>query len=186
MDIREELVRHYRWLREHGCNDSHSGNASAREDDTVWITPTGACADALRPEDLVPCRLDGRLGDNASADAPLHIAVYRRNPEAHCVLHSHGPHSVALSLSGADFEPVDFEGQYYFPRVPVLEVPYERYFVDSPERVAEALTRYPVVIVRGHGVYAWGDSIDQAYKWSCSLELSAKTAWIARLTGTAL
>jgi L-fuculose-phosphate aldolase len=48
------------------------------------------------------------------------------------------------------------------------------------------LTRYPVVIVRGHGVYAWGDSIDQAYKWSCSLELSAKTAWIARLTGTAL
>lgn len=183
MDPRQDLVRHYRWLHQFGCNDSHSGNASVREGDTIWITPTGACAETLAVEDIVACRLDGRIGEHASADAPLHIAVYRRNPEAGCVLHSHGPHTVALTLSGADFEPQDFEGQYYFPKVPVLEVNYERYFVDSPERVAEALSSYPIVVVRGHGVFAWGTTINQAYKWSCSLELSAKTAWIARLAG---
>jgi L-fuculose-phosphate aldolase len=37
--------------------------------------------------------------------------------------------------------------------------------------------------VRGHGVYAWGESLNRAYKWTCSLELSARTAHIARLHG---
>jgi L-fuculose-phosphate aldolase len=29
-------------------------------------------------------------------------------------------------------------------------------------------------------VYAWGETLDRAYKWTCSLELSAKTFVIAR------
>jgi L-fuculose-phosphate aldolase len=40
------------------------------------------------------------------------------------------------------------------------------------------------VIVRGHGVYAAGETLERAYKWTCSLELSAKTAVIARQAGT--
>jgi len=39
-------------------------------------------------------------------------------------------------------------------------------------------------VVCGHGVYAAGESLNLAYKWSCSLELSAKTAFIALQAGT--
>jgi L-fuculose-phosphate aldolase len=46
--------------------------------------------------------------------------------------------------------------------------------------VAEALAEHPVCMIRGHGVYAWGESLDLAYKWTTSLELSAKTFVIAR------
>jgi L-fuculose-phosphate aldolase len=38
--------------------------------------------------------------------------------------------------------------------------------------------------VRGHGVYATARNLNLAYKWSCSLELSARTAWLARVAGT--
>lgn len=184
MDPREDLVRHYRWLRQYGYNDSHSGNASVREGDLAWVTPTGACADTLTAADLIACPLDGECGDGASLDAALHLAVYRRNPAARAVLHSHGAHTVALTFDGRDYVPPDFEGQYYFPRVPVLTIPYARNFEEAPAAVADALAAHPIAVVRGHGVYAWGRTVNLAYKWTCSLELSARTAFIARQAGT--
>lgn len=183
MDIREDLVRHYRWLRQYGNNDSHSGNASVRDGHTVWVTPTGACADLLQASDLVACHIDGTVADGASLDAPLHIQVYQNNPEAQAVFHSHGPYTVAMTMNGQDFVPPDFEGQYYFPRVPVINIPYAQYVALAPAKVAQTLAEYPITVVRGHGVYACAHSINLAYKWSCSLELSAKTAFIAQQAG---
>jgi len=179
-DPRADLVCYYRWLRRHGCNDSHSGNASVREGDGFWVTPTGACADTLEPADLVLCPLQGPCPQGASSDAPLHQLVYQRQPRASGVLHSHGPYSVALSFAGQDFSPIDFEGRHYFESVPVLSIPFEDYLEKAPEAVAEALAEHPVAMVRGHGVYAWGENLNLAYKWTCSLELSAKTYVIAR------
>lgn len=194
-DLRAELVRHYRLLREHGLNDSHSGNASVRDGDQVWVTPTGACADSLAPADLVRCDLGAApaaaIPAGASLDAPLHLAVYRRNPAARAVLHSHGPHAIALTLGGDDLVPVDFEGGYYFPRVPVLAARASGagaaadYVAQSPALVAEALAAHKCCIWRGHGVYAWGEDLDRAYKWSSSVEAAARIAWLARLAGIA-
>ena len=181
--LKQELVQHYRWLRQHGCNDSHSGNASFRWHDEVWVTPTGCCADTLQAEDLIRCTLEGEQEEGASLDAPLHVEVYRQNPDARAVFHSHGPHAVAMTLNGENFVPVDFEGQYYFPFVPVIRIPYEDYVAISPQAVAEQLKSHKVAVVCGHGVYACAETINLAYKWSCSLELSAKTAWLAKQIG---
>jgi L-fuculose-phosphate aldolase len=181
MDIRDELIRYYRWLRQYGLNDSHSGNVSVRDGNTVWVTPTGACADTLNADELVACPLDGPPGDAASLDALLHVDVYRRNSTARAVLHSHGPASVALTLDGRPFRPPDFEGGLYFGEVPVLDIPYDRYVERAPELVATTLIDHPIAIVRGHGVYAQADSLNLAYKWTCSLEQSAKTAVMARM-----
>jgi len=125
------------------------------------------------------CKLAGGLLKGASGDAGLHQAVYRGNKKAQAIIHSHCPHAVALTLNGIDFEPPDFEGQLYFPRVRVITVPYDVYFEQAADRVAEVLADSPICIVRGHGVYAWGENLNLAYKWTCSLELSAKTAFIA-------
>jgi L-fuculose-phosphate aldolase len=179
-DLCAKLVACYRWLRQYELNDSHSGNASVRSGQTVWVTPTGACADTLTVAELIQCRLGEKPPPGASLDAPLHLAVYEKNPQAQAVLHSHNPYTVALTMDGKDFVPIDFEGHYYFPTVPVLSIPYGRYVADAPEQVATALMDHPVAIVRGHGVYAQGDTLNLAYKWVCSLELSAKTAFIAR------
>jgi L-fuculose-phosphate aldolase len=184
LDPREDLVRHYRWLRQFGINDSHSGNASVRADSTAWITPTGACADTLDAGDLIACPLDGPLPEGASLDAPLHLEVYRRNPRASAVLHGHGPYTVALTMNGRDFIPADFEGQLYFPKVPVIAIPHRDYVRQSPGRVAELLASYPIAVVAGHGAYACAPTLNLAYKWLCSLEHSAKTAFVAARAGT--
>lgn len=176
--LKNDLVLHYRWLRQYSCNDSHSGNASFRWHDEIWVTPSGCCADTLQAEDLVLCHIDGTLGIGTSLDAPLHIEVYRHNAKAQAVFHSHGPNAIALTMDGEPFVPIDFEGQYYFPSVPVITIPYERYVELSPSAVAKELAEHKVTIVRGHGVYTCGETINLAYKWSCSVELSAKIAWL--------
>ena len=180
MSQKEELVRHYSWLRSYGYNDSHSGNASLRDDDIIWVTPTGACADTLQADDLIACKLDGQIGKDASFDARLHIEVYKHNPKATAVLHSHGPYTIALTMNGKKFIPIDFEGRLYFPEVPVHCIDYDEYLKISPELVATTLSKYCITVVRGHGVYACAESINLAYKWTCSLEHSAKIAYLAK------
>ncbi len=183
MDPRLELIQYYRWLRQYGLNDSHSGNLSVRCGDDYWITPSGACADTVQADDLIRCRMDDNPAPNASLDAPLHRLVYRKNPDASVVMHSHGAHSVAMTLGGNDFTPVDFEGQFYFKHVPVLNIAYADYLDKAPAMVAEALAKHPLTVVRGHGVYVAADTMNLAYKWTCSLELSARTAWLAAQAG---
>lgn len=184
-EARRALVSCYRWLRQHGLNDSHSGNASLRDGVSAWVTPSGCSGDTLEPEDLLQCPLGMPPPPGASLDAPLHLAVYAARPEARAVLHSHGPHSIAMTLDGQDFVPIDFEGRYYFPVVPVLDIPPEHYTARSPAEVAETLKRHRVCVVRGHGVYAAAENLDLAYKWICSLESSARIAWLARAVGIA-
>jgi len=184
MNLQQELIDRYRWLRQYGLNDSHSGNASVRDGQDIWITPTGACADTLRPDDLISCSIDDTPPEGASLDTPLHLAVYRANKQAGAVLHSHGPYTVALTLNGEEFVPPDFEGQFYFGRVAVVDIAYQDMMSEAPQRVARILADAPVVVVRGHGVYACAPNLNLAYKWSCSLELSAKTAFIAGQAGT--
>lgn len=183
VDPRRALALCYRRLRRHGLNDSHSGNASIRDGALAWVTPTGCSGDTLVAADLLPCPLDAAPPAGASLDAPLHLAVYAANPRAAAVLHSHGPHSIAMTLAGGDFLPVDFEGRYYFPRVPVIDIPHDLYTARSPGEVAAALAEHRICVVRGHGVYAAGETLDLAYKWTCSLESSARIAWLARAAG---
>ena len=66
MHMKDDLVRHYHWLRQYGLNDSHSGNASVRDGEVFWITPTGCCADTLS---------SGELASTASTQGSLSKAA---------------------------------------------------------------------------------------------------------------
>lgn len=179
-DPRAALVRYYHLLRQHGLNDSHSGNGSVRTGERVWLTPTGACGDTMTAADLIASPVAGPIPAGASLDAALHLAVYRAAPDSGAVLHSHGPHAIACSLAGSEFTPIDFEGRHLFPRVPIVDLPGGDHVREAPERIAAALSQQPFAILRGHGVYARGADLDEAYRWNSQIEASARIAWLAR------
>jgi L-fuculose-phosphate aldolase len=181
---RAELVEYYRWLRQYGLNDSHSGNASIRKGNTVWITPTGACADTLKVKDLITCQIGEDPPPGASADASLHLAVYAKNSTASAILHGHNPYTIALTFDVQTFIPIDFEGHHYSLTVPVIVIDYPHLMRASPAQVANILAQQSLAIVRGHGVYAQATTLNLAYKWLCSLELSAKISYLARQSKT--
>jgi len=70
--------------------------------DEVGLTPSGARGDTLIRGVPVACPLEQQAGREASRDGPLHLAGDRAQPRAGLVLHSHGPHAIALSLAAEE------------------------------------------------------------------------------------
>lgn len=180
MTILDNLVSYYKLLRSHGLNDSHSGNASVRAKNGIWVTPTGCCADTLTTADPVYCPNDRTPPEKASQDTSLHMEIYRRRNDVNAVLHAHPAHAIALTMDGNDYKPDDFEGMLYFGSVSVIDINYENYFEQSINKISSALSQNDIVIARGHGVYSCAESLELAYKWISSLELSARIDWINR------
>lgn len=180
MTIQNDLVSCYKRLRNHGLNDSHSGNASVRVSQGMWITPTGSCADTISSSDLVYCGLDSPVPGSASQDSSLHREIYKRRQNANAIFHAHPAHAIALTMDGSNFRPNDFEGMLYFGTVKVVDINYDNYFEESVDKISSVLEHDDIVLARGHGVYSCAETVDLAYKWINSLELSARIAWLGQ------
>ncbi len=100
--LRDEICRVGRSLYERGYVHASAGNISARLPDGFLISPTDACLGTLDPARLA--RIDARGeqtgGDRASKTLALHRRIYEADAEAHCVIHTHSTHLVALTLQG--------------------------------------------------------------------------------------
>jgi 3-dehydro-4-phosphotetronate decarboxylase len=101
-ELREEICRVGRSLFQRGYVHATAGNISVRLPDGYLITPTDACLGFLEPERLARVGEDGvqQSGDRASKTLALHRRIYAADANAHCVLHTHSNHLVALTLAG--------------------------------------------------------------------------------------
>ncbi len=103
-ELRAEICQAGRSLFERGYVHATAGNISARlpGDDGYLITPTDACLGRLQADRLAHVAADGTQlsGDRASKTLALHRQIYGSEPDAHCVIHTHSTHLVALTLAG--------------------------------------------------------------------------------------
>ena len=176
----EDFARVGRILFEGGLNNSHSGNMSVRIGDRVVITRRGSMLGELGAEDLVDV---GLASDDsgialASTEVKVHRAVYEATSHL-AIVHSHPRSATALSLGMDSIVPVDDEGRYYFKRVPVLDVKRSIGSAELEKDLPELLKDFPVVMVKGHGAFAVGGSLEEglqishALEWSCDIYLRA-------------
>lgn len=131
--LRDEIVRVGRSLFERGYVHATAGNISVRlEGDAGYlITPTDACLGFLQPDRLAHVAPDGTqlAGDRASKTLALHRRIYHADPEARCIIHTHGTHLVALTLAGvwSDHDILPPLTPYYVMKVGhVPLIPYHR------------------------------------------------------------
>ncbi len=175
----EQFLLVGRDLHERGLVTSHGGNLSVKRGDRLFITRRGAMLGHLEREDLVVLPLAEEFHPRASRELPLHRAVYR-STRARALVHAHPPHAVALSFSLDWIEPVDAEGALALPRVPVVEVERPVGSQEVAQAVAVTLADFPVVVVRGHGSFARGWDLLEAYHYTSVLEASARVLWLLR------
>jgi 3-dehydro-4-phosphotetronate decarboxylase len=101
---RVEICRVGRSMFERGLVHATAGNISVRlpAGQGFLITPTDACLGQLQPDQLAHADLAGHALNSvrASKTLTLHRAIYGAEPEAHCVIHTHSTHLVALTLGG--------------------------------------------------------------------------------------
>ena len=160
---------------------SHGGNLSIRLGDRVIIKRRGAQLGRLKPHDLIETRLDKNDSGVALASTELlvHRAIYNNTP-ALAVCHCHPRTAVAFSFSRDEYVPIDNEASYLLKKIPVVTEEFASGTPQMANKVAEALKNYKIILLRGHGSFATGQTLDEAFHWSscleesCQMELAAK------------
>lgn len=150
---------------------SHGGNLSVRFGDRIIIKRRGAMLGRLKPHDLVETGLEKNDSGVvlASTELIVHRAVYRATP-ALAIVHAHPRTAIALSLSRDEIVPIDNEGSYLLKRVPVVWTEMASGSPQMAQAVSEALAEYKIVMLRGHGSFATGQTLDEAFFWTSTLE----------------
>jgi L-fuculose-phosphate aldolase len=173
-----EIVRICRRLAARGWVAACDGNVSARLDgDRLLITPSGRYKTQLRAHELAEMTLDGHvLRGEPSSEVALHLAVYRRCPNARVVVHAHPPIATAWTIARPDLDelPVGCVAEVILGagRIPFAD--YARPGTPAVARAVEhLLPDHRVLVLRRHGALAWGESGEEAFAGIDRLEHSA-------------
>jgi L-fuculose-phosphate aldolase len=161
---------------------SHGGNLSIRLGDRVVIKRRGAMLGNLKPHDLIETGLEKNDSGVALASTELlvHRTVYLRTP-ALAIVHCHPRTAIAFSLSRDEIVPIDNEASYLLKKVPVIAEEFASGTPQMADKVAAALQNYKIIMLRGHGSFATGQTLDEAFHWSSTLEESCQIALAAKL-----
>lgn len=169
-----------------------AGNLSARLDESrIAITRSGVHKGRLNPgADIIEVDYAGHPlveGQKPSAETLLHCQLYRLHPAIGAVLHGHSVAATVLSLAGpitfSNYELLKAFGFHTHDQsvdLPVYENSQD--IAGLAEQIEPDLKgQLPIgYVIAGHGVYAWGTSVEHAY-WrlealefllSCELERS--------------
>jgi L-fuculose-phosphate aldolase len=154
---------------------SHGGNLSIRLGDRVVIKRRGAMLGNLKPHDLIETGLEKNDSGVALASTELlvHRAIYMNTP-ALAVVHCHPRTAIAFSLSRDELVPIDNEASYLLKKVPVVAEEFASGTPEMANKVAKALQNYKIIMLRGHGSFATGQTLDEAFHWSSTLEESCQ------------
>jgi ribulose-5-phosphate 4-epimerase/fuculose-1-phosphate aldolase len=183
--LREEIAEVGASLHARGYTTGTAGNISARLADGWLITPTDACLGRLDPARLSKVSTSGEWmsGDRPSKTIALHRGIYDRDPEAHCVLHTHSTHLVALTLAGvhapdAVLPPITPYQVMKIGRVPLI--PYARPgAAEVAAQVAALAAEVRGVLLERLGPVVWSSTVSRASHALEELEETARL-WLMR------
>jgi L-fuculose-phosphate aldolase len=157
-----------------GLISSHAGNMSARVMDRIYITRRSSMLGKLQQKDVIELKLgqDNSQAPMASSELVVHTAIYQ-NTSALAIVHAHPPYATLLSMLRDEIVPVDVEGRYLFTKIPVVTPDRAIGSEESARLVSEQLKDYKIVLIRGHGSFAKGETLEEAFMYTSSLESSA-------------
>jgi L-ribulose-5-phosphate 4-epimerase len=172
------------------------GNVSAvdRKEGVLVIKPSGMAYELMTADTMVPVSLkNGKVlegGLRPSSDTATHRLLYQRFPAIKAIVHTHSLYATAWAQAGVEIPVLGtthadcFEGP-----VPVTRPMLKREIREHYERhtglvIVERFReidpmRIPAVLVRGHGPFVWGASIEAAVEHAVVLE---RVAWMASIS----
>jgi len=164
-----------------GLITSHGGNMSIRDGDRIIITRTGCMLGHITKSDLVEASVspDNDTPQNASSEIAVHRAIYQHTP-ALAVVHAHPAHAIAMSLIDEEIAPLDVEGSYYMPSVPVIGRGEKVYGGKMADDIAKALVDRCIAMVYAHGSFAAGRDLYESLHFTSTLEESCRIIAVVR------
>ena len=182
-----------------GWAPATSGNYSARVDeDRVLMTSQVRIRASLRAGTFLLSNLHNEVlakqedAHRPSAEALLHLQLYQKYPGIGSVLHTFGVFHCAWHLfRGTSFVSEGLEMHKALTGFSSHEERLEVPIVDNTQdmdaltkelepRLPGRCTSWPGYLIRGHGVYAWGESVAVAKRHIEGLEFIFETQMLIR------
>ena len=144
-------------LAERGLSSEATGNMSARVDDGFLISATGSRFASLSDDDFVLVQefdfekeaLGKAFGlKTPSSDTPVHYQVYARRPDVRAIIHAHD-----AALAGEDAARK--------LKLPITGSELKGGTREAAEAVAGLLASGDAVIIKNHGIFVVGKSIEE-------------------------
>ncbi|MGZ8240390.1 MAG: methylthioribulose 1-phosphate dehydratase [Methylobacter sp.] len=173
-----QLIEAGRFIDSKGWVPATSGNFSARlPDGSIAITVSGTHKGRLKLEDIMLIDADAQSldGKKPSAEAVLHTSLYKRFPQILSILH---PHPINATLVSRIFKTeIILENYELLKAISNIDTHESRVVIpifandQNIPRLAEQVDRYMVekgvgyaYLIAGHGLYAWGNSVNEALR----------------------
>jgi L-ribulose-5-phosphate 4-epimerase len=187
-ELRERVWRLHLELPKNNLVAWTGGNVSARDPDSglMVIKPSGILYDDLTPENMVILDMEGQMveGDlKPSSDAYSHLYIYRARPDVNGVVHTHSRYATAFAAVGRPI-PVYLtaHADEFGEAIPCGDfalIGNE----DIGRVVCETIGNCAAVLLKNHGVFTVGKSVEAAVKAAVMVEDVAATVWMALQIG---
>lgn len=172
------------------------GNVSCidRQNGVVAIKPSGVDYDVLTPEDIVIVGLDGNIVDGRlrpSSDTNTHLELYHAFSSIGGIVHTHSTFAVGWAQAARD---VPIYGTTHADHL-AADIPCTDFMADdriqndyeteTGRQIIDCFARQnlnpdeiPMVLVAGHGPFAWGATASKAVFNARVLEELCKMAFL--------
>ena len=166
-------VCHGAWTRR--LFSGFNGNASIRLGDACLMTATGSAKGCLEPKDFVLVEISsGNIlaGSKPSSEGEMHLEIYRNQPKARAILHTHPPKILGL---GVLVEPAKmlklpiFETDLIGSRMTTAPA-FEPGTIELAKATGKAAMTHDAVYMEKHGLVCWADTLGHALSLSEELE----------------
>ena len=192
---RVQLAAAYRIFHMLGWTELIYNHISLRvpgEDRRFLINPFGLHYSEVTASSLVKIDLDGNIvGTSAWPINPAgftpHATIHANVPAAHCVMHTHTTAGMGVAcledgLSMSNFYSAQLHGKVAYHDFEGITV-----HADEGPRLLASIAGRQAVILRNHGLLAWGDSVPRAFAilWllqrACEIQLATMSMGKPRL-----
>ena len=158
--------------------DSVSGGAKQ-----FLINPFGLHYSEVTAGNLVKIDLQGKVLDGSSypvnpAGFLVHAAIHDHMPQAHCVMHTHTTAGVAVACLQGGLQQTNFYSAQLHGMVAYHDFEGITIHTDEAPRLLASIGDKPAVILRNHGLLAWGQTLPRTFAvlWTlqraCEIQLA--------------
>lgn len=128
--------------------------------------------------------MDGNLvyscNQKPTSELLMHLNIYKEREDAGSVVHTHSPVATGFAFAGEKIERIEGFGPIEDYFVPSIDY-YPPGSVELAEAVSVGLKNQDIIILKGHGVVALGENLDEACLLAEFIEESAKIQFVKRI-----
>jgi ribulose-5-phosphate 4-epimerase/fuculose-1-phosphate aldolase len=186
-EARVELAACYRIFAQLGWTELIYNHITLRlpgPEKHFLINPFGLHYSEVCASNLVKIDLDGNIIGASEwpvnpAGFTIHAAIHDRIADAHCVMHTHTTAGMAVACSAAGLSMSNFYAVQLHGKLAYHDFEGVTVHAEEGPRLIRNIGDKPAVILRNHGLLAWGDTIPRTFAilWllnrACEIQLAS-------------